>query len=284
MRHAPIRGQATASSGQDAYSADKAIDGDPKTRWSSAYTDDAWWQIAFEQPQSLAGLQILWETAYGEQYAIQVSDDGVHWRTVTTETAGDGKTDWLFFEPVTTRFLRLQGLQRGTGWGYSIWEVHLLHTRQWPTIQVSHPLAGSDPQRIVDGKLTTYWRSPPRDHQDILITLSSPIALGGLELVWGKNFPTVYTIDLANADGQWQRVKRVSQGNGGQDVLYFPAMQAARIRIRLEQTPCSRGVALGEIKLKSGEEQATPLRVYQALAHDRPRGWYPRWMQREQEF
>lgn len=279
-----IQGRATASSGQDAYSPDKAIDGDRTTRWSSAFTDDAWWQIAFAQPQSLAGLQILWETAYGEQYAIQVSDDGTHWRTVTVETAGDGKTDWLFFEPLTTRFLRLQGRQRGTGWGYSIWEVTLLHAHAWPTIQVSHPLAGSDPQRIVDGQPTTYWHSPPHDHQDVVITLPSPMTLGGLELVWGAHFPTAYAIELDMADGQWQRVKHVTQGNGGQDGLYFPARQAARIRLRLEQTHRGQGVALGEIKLKSGEEQATPLRVYQALARERPSGWYPRWMQREQEF
>lgn len=89
-------GHVTASSGQDDTSAQHAMDGNVQTRWSSAFTDDEWWQIAFGQPERLAGLQIIWEQAYGEHYVIQVSDDGAQWHTVFEEAAGDGKTDWIF--------------------------------------------------------------------------------------------------------------------------------------------------------------------------------------------
>jgi hypothetical protein len=146
----PLTGRATASSHQDTYRAQYAIDGDPKTRWGSGFTDDAWWQIAFDQPERLAGLHLVWEEAYGERYAIQVSDDGTQWQTVFTETAGDGKTDWIFFEPVTARFLRLQGQQRGTGWGYSIRELRILRDSQWPAVEAGGTAAGSDPQSVVD--------------------------------------------------------------------------------------------------------------------------------------
>jgi hypothetical protein len=277
-------GHVTASSGQDATSAQKAMDGDMQTRWSSAFADDEWWQIAFVQPERLAGLQIIWEQAYGEHYVIQVSDDGTQWHTVFEETAGDGKTDWIFFTPVTTRFLRLQGRQRGTGWGYSIWEIRLLPDSAWPRVEASSTLPGSQAQHMIDGTADTAWHSAAQEASEVLITLPSAIDLGGLEIVWGADFATAYAVELATADGQWQRVARVSQGNGAQDFVYFPARRTARLKLLLERSNSGQGYAIAEIRFMDGAVQVTPLRLYQALARERPRGWYPRWLYREQEF
>jgi hypothetical protein len=277
-------GHVTASSGQDATSAQKAMDGDMQTRWSSDFTDDEWWQIAFGQPERLAGLQIIWEQAHGEHYVIQVSDDGTQWHTVFEEAAGDGKTDWIFFAPVTTRFLRLQGRQRGTGWGYSIWEIRPLPDSAWPRVEASSTLAGSQAQHMMDGKAMTFWHSAAPASAHVLITLPYPIALGGLEIVWGADFATSYAVELATADGQWHRVARVSQGNGKEDFVYFPATQTAQLKLLLERSNNNQGYAIDEIRLKDEAEQATPLRLYQAVAKERPRGWYPRWLSREQEF
>lgn len=279
-----LPGRATASTGQEAYGAQNAIDGDMETRWGSAFTDHEWWQVAFDQPVSLAGLQIVWEEAYGEHYLIQVSNDGTHWQTVFEETAGDGKTDWIFFQPVTTRFLRLQGRQRGTGWGYSIWELRPLLASEWPTVQAGDTLPGSDPQAVVDGRPQTYWRSTQEKANHLLMTLPHPIELGGLAIDWGQAFATSYDVDLQTADGAWRRVKHISQGNGERDLVYFPAANVIGIQLRLAQSHSGQGYAIDEITLKGGDEQATPLRFYQALAQERPRGWYPRWLYREQEF
>ena len=76
----------------------------------------------------------------------------------------------------------------------------------------------------------------------------------------------------------------VSQGNGQQDVVYFPSTQTTRLKLLLERSSGGQGYAIAEIRLKDGAEQVTPLRLYQALAKERPRGWYPRWLYREQEF
>jgi hypothetical protein len=277
-------GYATASSGEAATGAQKAIDGDMQTRWSSDFTDDAWWQIAFAQPERLAGLQIIWEQAYGEHYAIQVSDDGTRWHTVFEEMSGDGKTDWIFFAPVTTRFLRLQGRQRGTGWGYSIWEIHLFPDSAWPRVETSSTVAGSQAQHMLDGSANTSWHSAAQDASQVLITLPFAIDLGGLEITWGPDFATSYAVELATADGQWQRVAHVAQGNGAQDFVYFPARRTTRLKLLLEQSNSGQGYGIAEIRLLDGAEQMTPLRLYQALARERPRGWYPRWLYREQEF
>jgi hypothetical protein len=59
-----------------------AVDGNPNTRWSSAYEDNQWIQVEFGSPVSFNQIVILWEQAYALNYVIQVSDDGATWTDV----------------------------------------------------------------------------------------------------------------------------------------------------------------------------------------------------------
>lgn len=64
-----------------------------------------------------------WETAAGRDYDVQVSDDGLQWRTVVERrgraTAG---VDTVYLpQPVTTRHVRVQGIKRQTTYGYSLY-------------------------------------------------------------------------------------------------------------------------------------------------------------------
>jgi hypothetical protein len=76
---------ATASSddgGSDA--ALMAVDGNPRTRWSSAYQDNQWIQVDFGAPVKFDTVSIAWEQAYARNYVIQVSNDGSTWTNVKT--------------------------------------------------------------------------------------------------------------------------------------------------------------------------------------------------------
>ena len=66
-----------------------------------------------------------WETAYGKAYTIEVSDDGKNWRTVYSTTAGRGGVEVDRFPATSARFVRMQGVQRGTGWGYSLYQFQV---------------------------------------------------------------------------------------------------------------------------------------------------------------
>jgi hypothetical protein len=75
---------ATASSVDD--SSDEpgnAVDGNPGTRWSSAYEDNQWIQVDLGSVVTFDQVVIVWEQAYALNYVIQVSDDGVTWTDVT---------------------------------------------------------------------------------------------------------------------------------------------------------------------------------------------------------
>lgn len=105
------------------YAPGRAVDGDQGTRWASEWRDGEWLRIDLGEPQLVKRVTLDWERAYGKAYRIEVSDDGAAWRTVWSTDAGDGGLDTARFAGTTARYLRVQGVQRATDWGYSLHEV-----------------------------------------------------------------------------------------------------------------------------------------------------------------
>ncbi len=118
---------ATASSTQTltSYTAAKAVDGDPTTRWSSKSGDNEWLSVDLGSAQSVGRVILNWEAAYGKAYHIDVSTDGGTWTTVWSTAAGDGGTDNDTFPAVSARHVRVVGTGRATGYGYSLWEMEV---------------------------------------------------------------------------------------------------------------------------------------------------------------
>ncbi|MFI9152261.1 discoidin domain-containing protein [Streptomyces sp. NPDC053367] len=117
---------ATASSQEgDGYAASAAVDGNlTSTRWASRWSDSQWLQVDLGQQADLTRVVLTWEAAYGKDYEIQASDNGTDWRTLTKVTGGDGGTDDLAVSG-TGRHVRMQGLARSGGYGYSLWEFQV---------------------------------------------------------------------------------------------------------------------------------------------------------------
>ncbi|MFB7392032.1 discoidin domain-containing protein [Streptomyces sp. NPDC056191] len=120
---------ATASSTEGgAFSASAAVDGDlTGTRWASAWQDAQWIQVDLGSSATLSHAVLTWEAAYGKSYSIQASENGTDWRTVTTVSAGDGGTDNVTLSG-TGRYIRMNGLTRATGYGFSLWEFQVFGT------------------------------------------------------------------------------------------------------------------------------------------------------------
>ncbi|MDJ0383100.1 discoidin domain-containing protein [Streptomyces sp. G-G2] len=96
-----------------------ATDGRNDTRWASSWADPQWLQVDLGAVMQLKHAQLVWESAYGKAYTIQVSDDGQNWRTAYTASNGDGGID-DFDIAASGRYVRLDMTQRGTGYGYSL--------------------------------------------------------------------------------------------------------------------------------------------------------------------
>ncbi|WP_435178496.1 discoidin domain-containing protein [Actinacidiphila sp. bgisy145] len=98
-----------------------AVDGNTATRWSSDWSDPQWLQVDLGQHTAFTHVQLYWEAAYAKAYDIQTSDDGVNWTTVKSVTDGDGAIDDIDVNGAG-RYVRVLGTQRGTGYGYSLYE------------------------------------------------------------------------------------------------------------------------------------------------------------------
>ncbi|MEW2167946.1 discoidin domain-containing protein [Streptomyces sp. NPDC007084] len=118
---------ASASSTENAGTpASAAFDGNTATRWSSAASDPQWVQVDLGSSKALCRVDLNWEAAYGKAFQIQASADGQSWTTlksVTNGTAGSTSYD----VSGQGRYVRIYGTTRGTGYGYSLWEV-AVHT------------------------------------------------------------------------------------------------------------------------------------------------------------
>ncbi|MFF8638006.1 discoidin domain-containing protein [Streptomyces pilosus] len=118
---------ATASSTEwnpfTSYAPGRAVDGDRGTRWAAHRSDDQWLRVDLGATHRVGRVTLDWERAYGSAYRVELSTDGTDWRTVWSTTAGDGGLDTAVFTPSPARHVRLRFLDRGTDWGYSLYEV-----------------------------------------------------------------------------------------------------------------------------------------------------------------
>jgi hypothetical protein len=117
---------ATASSYQQVgdgapYPPSNVTDGNNTTRWASDWSDPQWVQVDLGQVTAFDHLQLVWESAYARAYRIEVSDDGNNWRPLYDTADANGDVDDLAVAG-SGRYVRLTGTQRGTGFGYSLYE------------------------------------------------------------------------------------------------------------------------------------------------------------------
>ena len=120
-----LRKNIIASSSEGAgLEGDKAVDGNYGTRWSSQFSDPQWLIIDFGTVQDFNQIKLFWETAFGKEYIIQISDDAIGWMDLVHQTNGAGSIEKWDVQ-ASARYLRIYGTKRGTEWGYSLYEVEV---------------------------------------------------------------------------------------------------------------------------------------------------------------
>ncbi len=119
--------KATCSSDQSGNTADKAFDGDKaNTRWESLTEDPSWIYVDLGQKQLIGSVRIYWEGAFACNYEIAVSDDGENWQTVKEIKGAVGGITQDDFAPISARFVKMTGTERGTMFAYSLYEMQVL--------------------------------------------------------------------------------------------------------------------------------------------------------------
>ncbi len=269
---------------EEGHKAEYVVDGNKQTRWSSGFSDPQWIQIDLGKIKELAGLNIYWETAYGKVYDILLSKDGKKWNKVYETSDGDGGTDDIYFKKSKARYIKLYGKKRGTAWGYSIYEMSIKKPDEQPIITASSSLEKYKPVNILDGNMKTKWKTKSIKNQWVKIDLRKIKTFGGIFLYWDKNYAHTYEISTSIDGEEWKPAYLMKKGNGGSDMVYFNKTAAQFIKISFIKGINKKGYTLKEITVKGPDEFLTTQKYYEISAKESPRGYFPRWIYKEQAF
>lgn len=112
------------SSTQVGLPAPNAVDGDLSTRWASDASDPQFIYVDLGSVHSICQIALYWEAAYAASYTIDVSNDAVSWTTIYTVPSNTARTNILNVTG-SGRYIRMNGLTRGTVFGYSLFELQV---------------------------------------------------------------------------------------------------------------------------------------------------------------
>ena len=98
------------------------IDGLGGSRWSTAYADDQWLLLDLGATKKIKAAILDWEVACPRVLKVLVSTDKAKWTEVYSGGARPGKKR-IDFKPIDARYVKLDLIQRATGWGFSLWEI-----------------------------------------------------------------------------------------------------------------------------------------------------------------
>jgi hypothetical protein len=116
---------AVASSDQGGFEPFKAFDANNTSRWGSTYNDNQWLYVDLGRSTNITQVNLIWEIAYGRNFHLDVSSDANNWTTVSTFTNNTSHVNEITLT-ATGRYVRMYGVTRGTGYGFSLYEMQVL--------------------------------------------------------------------------------------------------------------------------------------------------------------
>lgn len=215
---------AVSSSQEAALAAALAVDGNSATRWGSAFTNSEWIYIDLGQVANINRVVLNWEAAYGKAYQVQVSNDANTWTTIYSTTTGDGGID-DFTLSGSGRYIRMLGTNRGTVYGYSLYEFQVYGS--WMTVPVlvsgGKPMTASSqeanyaPSLAADGNTATRWGSAFTNTAWIYVDLGSVHDISRVLLNWEAAYGKAYQLQVSNDANTWTTLYSTTSGDGGID-------------------------------------------------------------------
>jgi lysophospholipase L1-like esterase len=156
----------SASSSINGNVASNAVDADYTTMWQSAASNNQWIYVDLGSIKNLDGVFLNWGPDYGQSYQIQVSSNALTWTSVYTNNTGTRGIDRI---PLTAsgRYVRMLGLQSGTGNGYDLLDFTVTAPVSPPVLNISQASSGN---------INISWADSPGTFTlEAAVNLQSPI-------------------------------------------------------------------------------------------------------------
>lgn len=163
-------------------------------RWESASTDLQTWQVDLGSSQTFNAIVIYWEAAYGKTFTIEAGDNvdgdgyltgGTTIASVTGQTlAGFPYKQVIPVSSTTARYIKFNGIERGTQWGYSFWEFEVYNDASLAATSLT--ISGATSTQVGQTEQFTYTA-----------TNSSSQAVTPGIITWTSSNPSVGTISAS---------------------------------------------------------------------------------------
>lgn len=275
----PVGATASAMERGD-LSATAAIDRNDGTRWSSGFTDDQYLTLDYGRSVAINRVVIAWENAHAAEYLLQVSEDNASWTTIKSVQGSQGGTeDWSGLAG-QGRYLRMKGIKRSTGYGYSIFEIKAFTGTPATPVPTPDPEPQPEPQpgipvvpgavikplaatssavenaglsasAAIDGKANTRWASTREDGAWIQFDFGAPTAVGFMKLQWENAYARQYSLLVSDDGKNWSQLRVISNGQGGTEEFFNLGVNARYIRMQGIARATQYGYSLFEAEFKS---------------------------------
>ena len=201
-----LSGTATASSG----TASLAIDGNTGTRWESDHLGSdtlpyQWLQVELDNTYEIASIEIDWQNANAEAYAIDVSTDSSTWTridSISGKLSGEHRIDELVID-TNAKYLRVICYNRSTVWGYSIWELSIYEA-------ISDDANASLADIKIDGTTLSDFDDETKEYTNFVtegettiptVTATPTITGASANITQASTIPGTATIEITATDG-----------------------------------------------------------------------------------
>ena len=312
LNNIALNQSATASSVyNNVYTADRAFDGsfensggNNQSRWvSNRNSNDEWIQVDLGELYDLTGVKLYWEGNGANQYAIQVSQDGEEWEDIYVEENGQPGIAYIEFEDnVTAQYVRMQGIEPASQYGYSLWEFEVYGTLSQETeppvsevnialnkesvasSEFTDPNDGNktyESSLAFDGSASTVggkqsrWVSlrtkedPTATSQWIYVDLDAVYDISKVVLNWEGNGAKEYKIQVSDDGEEWTDITHITDGNGGIDEFTYEDVTGRYVRMLGIEPGSIYGYSLWEFEVY-GEAVLEPEEPSDNLALNRP--------------
>ncbi|MTG87678.1 hypothetical protein GJV82_01715 [Cellulosimicrobium sp. BIT-GX5] len=223
-------GKVATASSEDAANgrtAARVTDGNASTRWAVAVGErtrpDSWVQVDLGEETTVGGVRFAWEASAGARYLVQTSTDGETWTTAAAYGKAPADVNVARLDtvdltpegadepgPVTTRYVRMQGVRGDATYGYSLYHLRAF-SPAGTDVAAGRPAtassaAGSNPAgAVTDGSATTRWAVAVADRTRpdswVQVDLGAPTAVSQVQLGWEVAAGQEYRVQTS-LDGQ----------------------------------------------------------------------------------
>lgn len=250
--NAALYKKATASSAESpSLAAGNAVDGNSSTRFESGHSDNEWLTVDLSQVFLVSNVVLSWHTDYATDFDLLFSRDGSFTDLITDSIqvrhnllSGNFTNTVKAKMNCSARFVRMQGIHRATGNGYSLYELAVGGSRLLngvlPVTLTDFTAVYQPPNAVLEWVTTTEFKSggyfverSMDGNQFTAIgyvpavnggTVTSHYSFNDKQVLAGKNYYRLKVTDVTGLSGYTQGVSINTNSNAGLRLYPIPVL------------------------------------------------------------